>query len=53
MGLGGAEDAEGSGKATVVTPIFCRERSSVMEIEREIAGRGTASRPEKDKDRDF
>lgn len=49
MGPGGTEEVEGSEKATVVTPIFFRERSSVTEMERENAGRGAASWPEMDR----
>lgn len=37
---------EGSGTAAVVTPIFLRLRSSVTEMERENAGRGTSPESE-------
>lgn len=46
MGPCDTEEAEGSDMATVVTPIFFRECSSVTEIERENAGRETAGGPE-------
>lgn len=50
IGLFGKDEAEGSDMASVVTPIFFSERSSVTEMERENTGRDAAGASESKKE---